>query len=86
MRKKKERVSVTSKVESKDKSRNVHIQSPVSLELPGNLKVWLETHCQVIIAVKQSVSFYNDRRKKREIQHKATKRTEKRDRFKDMRQ
>lgn len=31
----------------------------VVLELPGNLKVWLESLRQVIIAVKQSVSFYN---------------------------
>lgn len=31
----------------------------VSLELPGNTKVWLGCQCQVIIAVKQSVSFYN---------------------------
>lgn len=39
----------------------------VSLELPGNIKVWLGCQCQVIIAVKQSVSFYNhseDRRKR----------------------
>lgn len=31
----------------------------VSLELPGNSKVWLRCQCQVIFAVKQSVSFYN---------------------------
>lgn len=31
----------------------------VSLELPGNIKVWLRCQCQVIFAVKQSVSFYN---------------------------
>lgn len=31
----------------------------VSLELPGNIIVWLRCQCQVILAVKQSVSFYN---------------------------
>lgn len=67
------------KVESEDKNRNVHIRPPVSLELPGNQKVWLEPRCQVIIAVKQSVSFYNysEDREKRDIYHGATPRTEK---------
>lgn len=31
----------------------------VSLELPGNMKVWLRCQRQVIFAVKESVSFYN---------------------------
>lgn len=45
--------------ENKDKTRNVRERLLVSLELPGNLKVWLKSHCQVIIAGKQSVAFYN---------------------------
>lgn len=70
VRRKKERVTVTNEVESKDKNRNIHIRSLVLLELLGNLKLWLESHCQVIIAVKQSVSFYNyseDRTRERDL-------------------
>lgn len=71
------------KSKAKIKKRNVHIRLPVSLELPGNLKVWLESHCQVIIAVKQSVSFYNysEAREKREIYQRATSYTAKQQRL-----
>lgn len=46
------KVTVASEVGSKDKNRNVQIRSPVSLQLPGNRKVWLASRCQVIIAAK----------------------------------
>lgn len=38
----------------------------VLLELPGNIKVWLRCQCQVIFAVKQSVSFYNHNEDRKE--------------------
>lgn len=69
------RDSLWQEVGSADKNRHVHIRSLVSLKLPGNLKVWLESHRrQVIIFVKQSVSYFNYREVKREraIYHETT--------------
>lgn len=49
----------------------------VSLELPGNIKVRLGCQCRVIIAVKQSVSFYNRHKdRKKRIAHDANMETE----------